>query len=62
MIEEKQTPTADVRKIKVELDADAVDALNEIRKEIKGEGISGVTYSDVIRFLLVKAGVREGRM
>lgn len=62
MIEEKQTPTADVRKIKVELDADAVDALNDIRKEIKGEGISGVTYSDVIRFLLVKAGVREGRM
>ena len=62
MIEEKQTPTADVKKTKVELDADAVVALNAIREKIKGDGISGVTYSDVIRFLLVKAGVREGRM
>ncbi|GAH96392.1 unnamed protein product, partial [marine sediment metagenome] len=31
-------------------------------EEIKSEGKSGITYSDVVRWLAVKAGIREGTM
>ena len=56
------TPTSDMKKQKIELDPDAVIILNDIRKQIKGDGISGVTYSDVVRWLAVKCNIREGRM
>ena len=59
---ERVTPSADVEKQKVELDADAVNILNGVREVIQKEGKSGITYSVVIRWLAVKAGIREGTM
>jgi len=59
---ERVTPSSDVNKQKVELDVDAVSILNGKREEIKNEGKSGITYSDVIRWLAVAAGIREGTM
>jgi len=62
MQNERVTPSADVEKQKVDLDIDAVNLLNGVRKEIQKEGKSGVTYSVAIRWLAVKAGIREGTM
>jgi len=59
---ERATLSANVKKQKVELDIHAVTILNEVRDKIKSEGKSGITYSDAIRWLAVKAGVREGTM
>ena len=59
---ERATLSANVKKQKVELDIHAVTILNEVRDRIKSEGKSGITYSDAIRWLAVKAGVREGTM
>ena len=59
---ERVTPSSNVDKQKVELDADAISILNAKREEIKNEGKSGITYSDVVRWLAVKAGIREGTM
>lgn len=56
------TPSSAVDKQKVELDIDAVNILNGVREEIQKEGKSGITYSVVIRWLAVKAGIREGTM
>jgi len=59
---ERATLSSNVKKQKVELDIHAVGILNEVRDRIKSEGKSGITYSDAIRWLAVKAGVREGTM
>ena len=59
---ERATLSTNVKKQKVELDIHAVTILNEVRNKIKSEGKSGITYSDAIRWLAVKAGVREGTM
>jgi hypothetical protein len=59
---ERVTPSSNVNKQKVELDTDAISILNAKREEIKSDGKSGITYSDVVRWLAVKAGIREGTM
>ena len=59
---ERATLSSNVKKQKVELDIHAVRILNEVRDGIKSEGKSGITYSDAIRWLAVKAGIREGTM
>ena len=59
---ERATLSSNVEKKKVELDIHAVRILNEVRDSIKSEGKSGITYSDAIRWLAVKAGIREGTM
>ena len=59
---ERATLSSNVKKQKVELDIHAVRILNEVRDSIKSEGKSGITYSDAIRWLAVKAGIREGTM
>lgn len=58
----KTKTTSTVSGTHVLLDSDAVSILNAKREEIKSEGKSGITYSDVVRWLAVKAGIREGTM
>ena len=59
---ERVTPSSDVDKQKIELDIDAINILNGVRKDIQKEGKSGISYSTTIRRLAVSAGIREGTM
>ena len=59
---ERVTPSSDVDKQKIELDIDAINILNGVRKDIQEEGKSGISYSTTIRRLAVAAGIREGTM